>query len=63
MNCPSCEKELTTILARHEYTIKFDTDQAKWVKEIGDAEYACNSCLETLVTTDIEDILRQVDEL
>ena len=63
MDCPSCDKELTTILAQHEYTIRYDKEQEKWVKSDGDAEYACSSCLERLDIHDIEDILRQVDEL
>lgn len=61
--CPSCGKKLAGILARHDYPIDYNEEQKKWVKECGDVRYACGSCLEELDTRDIEDILRQVDEL
>ena len=63
MNCPQCERELKTVLALHRYNIKYDEEQKKWIKSCGEAEYACSMCLERLDTHDIEDILRQVDEL
>ncbi len=63
MKCPNCDRELTSILAQHSYSITYDREQEKWVKSCGDAEYACSMCLERLDTRDIEDILRQVDEL
>ncbi len=63
MNCPECGKELLTILAKHEYNIKCDKEQGKWVKQDINVDYACSTCLESLGPLDIEDILRQVDEL
>jgi len=63
VECPSCGKELTRILSDHRYDIRYDEEQGKWVKEIGEGIYVCGLCLEELDTHDIEDILRQVDEL
>lgn len=61
--CNSCGMKLTGILADHNYSIKYDEEQKKWVKDCGDVKYVCGNCLEELDTRDIEDILRQVDEL
>lgn len=63
MECPSCGAEVTEILARHEYTISYSEEQGKWVKDVGEAGYSCGNCLGNLEPRDIEDILRQVDEL
>lgn len=63
MECPSCGMELTKILACHEYAIKYDEEQKKWVRDEGEVGYSCGNCLQSLDTRDIEDILRQVDEL
>ena len=63
IECVSCGKEPTEILARSEYTIKYDEEQSKWVKDYGDITYVCGLCLEALDAHDIADILRQVDEL
>lgn len=61
--CNSCDKVLTGILAQNTYSIRYDEEQKKWVKECGEATYVCSNCLEELDSRDIEDILRQVDEL
>ena len=61
MECPSCGVEIATVLAQHSYSIKWNEEQ--WVKSVGEVEYRCSNCLEELDTHDIEDILRQVDEL
>ncbi|MBA7638622.1 hypothetical protein ES703_46278 [subsurface metagenome] len=63
VECSSCGKEPTTILADHRYDIRYDKEQGKWVKETGEVVYVCGLCLEELDIHDIEDILRQVDEL
>lgn len=61
--CPSCGVVHSEILASHNYTISYDEEQEKWVKEVGSAIYVCGNCHEELGTGDIEAILRQVDEL
>ena len=61
--CSSCGGEPTQIYASHNYSIEYDEEQGKWVKEVGEAVYVCGLCLQELDTRDIEDILRQVDEL
>ena len=63
MKCPSCDAEVTTILASHDYTIELNSETGQWVKDVGEAMYVCGSCLQELSVHDIEDILRQVDEL
>ena len=63
VECPSCGKEPTAILADHRYDIRYDEEQGKWVKETGEVAYVCGLCLEEIDTRDIEDILKQVDEL
>jgi len=63
VECTSCGREPTTILAAHNYSIKYDEEQGKWVKETGEVIYVCGLCLQEIDTRDIEDILRQVDEL
>ena len=63
MECTSCGAEVTEILARHTYTISHSEEQGKWVKDCGDVTYSCGTCLEELDSRDIEDVLRQVDEL
>ncbi len=63
MECPHCERELLLILSEHGYNIKYDKEQGKWIKRDDSVEYRCSNCLEELDTHDIEDILRQVDEL
>lgn len=63
VECPSCGKEPTEILATHSYSIEYDEEQGKWLKKDGEPVYVCGLCLEELDTRDIEDILRQVDEL
>jgi len=62
--CPSCGGKPTEIRASHDYTIRYDEKQSRWIKEIGEVTYVCGLCLEELdVHIDIEDVLRQVDEL
>jgi len=63
VECPSCGGEPTTILATHSYSIEYSKEQGKWVKRNDYVVYACGICLEELDTHDIEDVLRQVDEL
>jgi len=63
MECTSCGAEITEILARHEYTIRLDEEQDKGVKEEGEVIYSCGNCLQMVDTCDIEDALKQVDEL
>ena len=63
VECVSCGEDLTEILAAHNYSIKYDEEQGKWVKDVGEVVYVCGLCLQELDTRDIEDILRQVDEL
>lgn len=63
LQCPSCGAILTEILVHHNYTIEYSEEQEKWVKSDGDASYLCVNCMEELDIGDIEDILRQVDEL
>ena len=63
VECQSCGEEVTDILAAHNYSIYWDKEQGKWVKSDGTAVYVCSHCLEELDIHDIEDILRQVDEL
>lgn len=63
MKCPSCGGEITEILACHTYTISYNTEQGKWLKETGGVVYNCAICMDELGIHDIEDILRQVDEL
>lgn len=61
--CPSCGAVLTRILASCRYTIEHSEEQCSWVKDEGSTTYVCGNCMEELNTHDIEDILRQVDEL
>ena len=61
--CADCVAELTEILGSHNYSISYDKEQKKWVKEVGEATYVCGNCYNELNTCEIEDILRQVDEL
>jgi len=63
VECVSCGGEPTEILANHNYSIRYDEEQSKWVKETGEVVYVCGLCLQELDTHDIEDILKQVDEL
>ena len=63
MQCPNCNAELTEIIAEHTYAIEYSEEQGRWTKSTGDVEYRCAICTDELSTTDIEDILKQVDEL
>ena len=63
VECPSCGGEPTRIQASHNYSIEYDEEQGIWVKMVGEPVYVCGLCLEELDTHDIEDILKQVDEL
>jgi len=63
MNCPNCGNELTEIFANHDYTIVLDTETQSWVKHDVNVDYVCGWCKEVLSVHDIEDILKQVDEL
>ncbi len=63
VKCSGCGAEVTEILANHHYTVEYSEEQEKWVKNIGDVTYGCGNCLEEFDTHDIEDVLRQVDEL
>lgn len=63
MICQYCGKEPKLILASHDYDIKYDEVQKKWVKSTGDVVYNCGECHQELSVHDIEDILKQVDEL
>ncbi len=63
IECQSCGEEVTDILAAHNYSIYWDKEQGKWGKSDGTAVYVCSHCLEELGICDIEDILKQVDEL
>ena len=63
VECQSCGKEPDVIFAEHRYDIRYDEKQGKWVKEVGEVLYVCGLCLEDIDACDIEDILRQVDEL
>ena len=63
MQCPSCGAELTEILAKHEYSIELNSETGQWGRGEGDVIYTCGNCSEELGFHDIEDILKQVDEL
>ena len=63
VECPSCGGEPTVIIATHSYTIEYSEEQNKWIKRNDYVVYACGICLDDIDTRDIEDILRQVDEL
>jgi len=63
VECSYCGANVTEILATHTYTISYDEDQEKWVRGCGDVVYVCGNCMDELDSHDIEDVLRQVDEL
>ncbi len=63
MQCPSCKAENPEILARHNYTISYSEDQTKWVKNTGYVFYNCRNCEGPLELDEIEEALKQVDEL
>ena len=42
VECQSCGKEVTDILAAHNYSIYYDKEQGKWVKSDGTAVYVCS---------------------
>jgi len=63
MKCTDCGAENPTIDASHHYSISYDKEQGKYVKDEGQVLYSCGECHTDLDTTDIEDILKQVDEL
>ena len=63
MQCPSCGAEFTEILARHEYLIEYNDELKRWVKSVGYVFYGCGNCTEELDFHDIEDALKQADEL
>ncbi len=63
MQCPYCGAELTEILACYNYAIEYSEEQERWVKSIGSVVYSCSNCTDELDTHQIEDVLRQVDEL
>jgi len=63
MQCPSCSQEVTEILAHHDYTIELDASTGNWHKNENGVVYSCSNCLEELNLHDIEDVLKQVDEL
>ncbi len=63
MQCPNCGAENPEISACHTYIIEYSTEQEKWVKGIGGAEYTCTNCSEELSGDELDDVLRQVDEL
>ncbi len=59
--CPECDKKLN-IEATHLYDITQD-DEGKFGKSDGDATYRCANCGTFLHISQIEDALKQVDEL
>lgn len=61
MQCPNCGAEITEILATHNYSI--EKHDEVWVKQVGGVIYSCSNCEVILDIHDIEDILKQVDEL
>ena len=63
MKCPHCERTLESICASHDYMINLVPNTDLYSKTVGDVDYVCGECLGTLAISDIEDILRQVDEL
>lgn len=63
MECPHCGAELTEITVIHNYSIVYDKEQGKWVKQVGEVIYSCGDCEVILDIHNIEDILKQVDEL
>lgn len=63
MECPFCGAIVTEILASHDYTIEQNSETEQWVKTEGTASYSCGNCLDEFGIHDIEDILKQVDEL
>ena len=63
IQCPECGAELTEILARHAYMIEYSTLMERWTKSDGSVVYTCSNCEVELSIHDIEDALKQVDEL
>jgi hypothetical protein len=65
MQCPHCGQEVTEIMATHEYAIRFNHIWSRWVKDNGEVTYRhyASGCMEALDTSEIADILKQVDEL
>lgn len=63
MKCPNCGIVLTEIHASHDYTIELNKETQSWVKHDVAVEYTCEWCRDVLAVHDIEDILKQVDEL
>ena len=61
MQCTNCGAELTEILATHNYTIEEHGEG--WVKQVGEVTYSCTNCEGIIVVNEIQDILKQVDEL
>ena len=62
MRCPECGEELL-IRASHSYSISYDKEQGKYVKDDGTVIYWCDECCEILKVSEIEEALKQVDEL
>ncbi len=59
--CPGCECQLS-IWAVHRYLITQD-NKGEFHKDEGDVKYECGRCGYVLGVSEIEDALRQVDEL
>lgn len=59
--CPAGGHPLKTINATHEYRIH--QEEGKCRKTVGLVTYQCETCNAILSVGEIEDILRQVDEL
>lgn len=63
MKCPNCEEEIIGVSATHDYSIELDPDTNQYTKHDISTEYVCQACGNGLGISDIEDILKQVDEL
>ena len=63
MECPNCGAENPEIIADHRYLIAYNEEQGKYLKDDGEVTYSCNQCSELLGIADIQDALREVDEL
>lgn len=63
VECLSCGESPETIMALHEYDIRYDEEQKQWVKDYGQVTYRCGLCGEEIEPQEIKDILKQVDEL
>lgn len=60
-DCPCCGNELE-IKANHEYIIK-QNGEGRWHKGEGSVIYTCTSCGSNLAPNEIEEALKQTDEL